>query len=241
MSKNRHILVVEDDPQIGKLVSTHLRELGFDVIWQQDGSSGLQRFRDGEFALILLDLILPGMDGLEVCTRIRGVDRSVPIIMLTARAEKRDVVRGLEAGADDYMTKPFSTNELVARINALLRRSDIQVQAQDPDRVIHRGGLVVYPDQRHVILKGRTLSLTSKEFDLLLLFAEHPGQAFSRTELLNTVWGVEFEGYDHTVNTHINRLRGKLKADPSAPAFIQTVWGVGYRFARLDELEEVPL
>lgn len=241
MSMHRHILVVEDDPQIGRLVSTQLRELGHEVTWRQDGASGLQHFRDGTFALVLLDLILPGMDGLEVCANIRAENLAMPILMLTARAEKRDVVRGLEVGADDYVTKPFSTAELIARINALLRRTDIQVEAPDPNRVIHRGRLVIYPDQRTAVLKGKNLALTSKEFELLLLFARHPGRAFSRTELLTTIWGVEFEGYDHTVNTHINRLRGKLKTNPPAPAFIQTVWGVGYRFAHLDELEEVSL
>ena len=237
---HRQILVVEDDPQIGRLLSTQLRELGHEVAWQTDGASGLKRFQEGVFALVILDLILPEMDGLNVCTQIRMKDRVTPILMLTARAEKQDVVRGLELGADDYVTKPFSTAELVARINALLRRMDIQMQMPDPDNVLQRGALSVYPDQRMAVLNGQRMALTSKEFDVLLLFARHPGRAFSRTELLNAVWGLEFEGYDHTVNTHINRLRGKLKlAHPSASGFIQTVWGVGYRFARMDELETI--
>ena len=233
------VLLVEDDPQIGQLVSTQLRELGYAVEWLQDGAAGLQRLREAPFDLLILDLMLPGLGGLELCRRIREGDPVLPILMLTAKAEKRDVVLGLELGADDYLTKPFSTPELIARIQAIFRRIEAD-QRQDPDpvesRPLHRGALVIYPAKHSVTLHGEAVVLTAKEFALLLLFARHPGRTYSRRELLSDVWGVEFEGYDHTVNTHINRLRSKIEPDSSEPTYIQTVWGVGYRFAELEEL-----
>ncbi|MEM9664629.1 MAG: response regulator transcription factor, partial [Bacteroidota bacterium] len=198
----------------------------------------LRAFRTRAFDLIVLDHMLPGVDGLEVCRRIRRVDRFVPIIMLTARAEMLDVVHGLELGADDYITKPFKTVELLARVRALFRRVEADRSWQDlvtDDDLLRRGALTLYPLQRKVALHGQRIELTAKEFDLLLLFARHPGRTFTRGDLLDGVWGSQFEGYDHTVNTHINRLRGKIEPDASQPVFIQTVWGVGYRFAEPDE------
>ena len=233
------VLLIEDDPQIGQLVVTQLRELGYAVEWLQDGDVGLRRLQEDTFNLLILDLLLPGLGGLEVCQRIREDDSVLPILMLTAKAEKRDVVLGLELGADDYLTKPFSTPELIARIKAIFRRIEADHQ-QDPgpteSQPLHRGALVIHPAKHKVTLHGEPVALTSKEFTLLLLFARHPGRTYSRRELLSDVWGAEFEGYDHTVNTHINRLRSKIEPNSSEPTYIQTVWGVGYRFAELEEL-----
>lgn len=226
------ILCVEDNPDIGKLLVAILSDAGYDPDWVADGQHALQRWPHA--ALILLDLMLPGIDGLSVCREIREQDAAVPLIMLTAKAGTEDVVRGLEIGADDYVTKPFDPLILLARVQALLRRRDGGSRgpgavAEQPPIVC--GDLVIDSNQHRVTLGGRALALTAKEFALLALFAGHPGRAFSRTELLDQVWGPEFDGFDHTVNTHINRLRGKLAADPAQPRYIHTVWGVGYRFA----------
>ncbi len=236
------VLYVEDDPQIGRLVRDELQEMNCVVNWCQDGEASLHAFRTRAYDLVVLDLMLPGLSGLEVCRRIRGVNRFVPIIMLTARAEMRDVVHGLELGADDYITKPFKTVELQARVRALFRRIEAdrawQELVTERDE-LRRGRLTILPVQRKVALDDERIELTAKEFDLLLLFARHPGRTFSRSELLDTVWGAQFEGYDHTVNTHINRLRGKIEPDARHPLYIQTVWGVGYRFAELEELNSL--
>lgn len=239
MTADGGILLVEDDLAIGKLVSTQLRECGHKVEWVVDGQAALDRFGEGSFDLVILDLMLPSLGGLEICRRIRQHDPLTPVLMLTAKADKRDVVHGLEAGGDDYLTKPFDTAELLARVQALLRRV---AAARDTDRaavdtgVLHRGGLTIDPYKHSATVHGRPVALTAKEFDLLLLFCRHPGRAYKRAELLNAIWGEEFDGYDHTVNTHINRLRNKIEDDAAEPHFIRTVWGVGYRFAQLDEL-----
>ena len=239
MSASYRILFVEDDPEIGRLVTAALRDAGCAVDWMQDGRAGLDRFRARTFDLVLLDLRLPGIDGLEVCRQIRADNQFIPLVMLTAKAEKRDVVRGLELGADDYITKPFSMDELLARIRALFRRVAADQAHREPEEAapIQVGDLRIYPDMHKVTCAGERVDLTAKEFDLLLLFAQHPGRAFSRGELLKRVWGSQFDGYDHTVNTHINRLRNKVEPEPSRPRYICTVWGVGYRFAEPDELE----
>jgi DNA-binding response OmpR family regulator len=239
MEASYQVLFIEDDPQIGELVTDQLRELGHAVHWAQDGAAGFQAYRTRDFDLVILDLRLPSLSGLDICRRIRDDDPFIPIVMLTAKAEKRDVVHGLELGADDYITKPFSTSELIARIHALFRRISADRshnQATVPDEALHFAGLTIFPKRHKVTRDGDSIHLTAKEFDLLLLFAQHPGRAFSRTELLTEVWGTQFDGYDHTVNTHINRLRGKIEPDSSAPTYIRTVWGVGYRFAEPDEL-----
>jgi DNA-binding response OmpR family regulator len=240
MDASYRVLFIEDDAQIGELVAGQLRELGHAVHWAQDGAEGFQAYQDEDFDLVILDLRLPSLHGLDICRRIREDDPFIPIVMLTAKAEKRDVVRGLELGADDYITKPFSSSELVARIHALFRRiaadRSQSAGATPPDDALQFNGLTVYPERHKVTCDGEPVHLTTKEFDLLLLFARHPGRAFSRTELLTEVWGMQFDGYDHTVNTHINRLRGKIEPDPSEPTYIRTVWGVGYRFAEPDEL-----
>ncbi|HET6725805.1 MAG TPA: response regulator transcription factor [Gammaproteobacteria bacterium] len=234
------ILLVEDDPEIGKLVALELRECGYRVDWIVDGQAALERFGDDGFDLVILDLMLPSLGGIEVCRRIRKTDQLTPVLMLTAKADKRDVVHGLEAGGDDYLTKPFHTAELIARVQALLRRTAAvpgrKGRAESEANILHRGSLTIDPYKHSVTIRGRAVALTAKEFDLLLLFCRHPGRAYKRGELLNAVWGPEFDGYDHTVNTHINRLRNKIEDDAAEPRFIQTVWGVGYRFAQLDEL-----
>jgi len=240
MDASYRVLFIEDDPQIGELVTEQLRELDHAVHWAQDGAEGFETYQEEDFDLVILDLRLPSLHGLDICRRIRADDPFIPIVMLTAKAEKRDVVRGLELGADDYITKPFSSSELIARIHALFRRISadrtLSQGAETSDQAIPFDGLTIYPERHKVTCDGEPVHLTAKEFDLLLLFARHPGRAFSRTELLTEVWGTQFDGYDHTVNTHINRLRGKIEPDPSNPTYIRTVWGVGYRFAEPEEL-----
>ena len=225
---------MEDDLHIAQLVVAELRDTGSNVEWSSNALSGLDRFARGQINLIILDLNLPDLDGLQVCERIRSIDRVTPILMLTARATRQDVVRGLELGADDYLTKPFDTIELLARVRALLRRAQVTRAHGSSDlaaRTISRGTLFIDESNRETRVGARSLELTVKEFDLLLLFAKHPGRTFTRDELLGRVWGDGFEGYEHTVNTHINRLRSKVEKDPKHPVMIETVWGVGYRFA----------
>jgi len=233
----KRVLVVEDEAEIARLVEIHLGDLGCEVAVAEDGERGLQQALDGGFDLVVLDLMLPGIDGLEVCRRLRAAERYTPILMLTARSAEHDRVAGLETGADDYLTKPFSIRELVARVKAIFRRvealaSNAGGEAQTPVTV---GGLSVDPVKRRVILDGDEVHLTAREFDLLHCFASRPGRVFTRGELLEQVWGYGYEGYEHTVNSHINRLRAKLEPDPSNPAWVLTVWGVGYRFCEPDE------
>lgn len=238
---NRHtILCIEDDLRIGALVRDQLRDLGYAVDWLVDGAAGLERYRESGYDLIVLDLMLPSLDGLSVCRKVRETDARTPILMLTAKASLHDVVAGLELGADEYVTKPFSIAELVARIRVLFRRLEMSRDPEDAagdDQPLYRGALALDAFNHRVTLRGQPLALTAKEFALLLLFARQPGHCFSRGELLDAVWGAEFDGFDHTVNTHINRLRNKIEDDPAEPRYIRTVWGVGYRFAELAELE----
>jgi len=240
MGSRHHILCIEDDARIRELLHEQLHELGYRVDAAADGAIGLSRFGEKPYDLVILDLMLPDMDGLEICRAIRAEDGYTPILMLTARAALQDVVLGLELGADEYVTKPFDASELAARIGALFRRLQVDRQRVETTPVhqpLRYGALVIEPDQHRATLSGRPLALTAKEFALLLAFAQQPGRSFSRGELLDAVWGPEFQGYDHTVNTHINRLRAKLEQDPASPRYIRTVWGVGYRFAALDELD----
>ena len=228
----RRILIIEDDLDIAELVALHLTELGFEIDQAADGRAGLQLAVDEQYDLIILDLSLPGLDGLEICRRIRSGPTYTPILMLTARDSEVDRVLGLETGADDYLPKPFSVLELVARIKALLRRVDAMTDQpkKGASSSIRSGGLSVDPERRAVEVDGSEVTLTAKEFDLLHYFAQNPGRVFTRSQLLDSVWGYGHEGYEHTVNSHINRLRSKIETDPSKPRYILTVWGVGYRF-----------
>jgi two-component system alkaline phosphatase synthesis response regulator PhoP len=233
------VLIIEDDQDIADVVAMNLRDIGLQTERAVDGRAGLQKALEVDYALVILDLMLPKMDGLSVCTRIREKNPFIPILMLTAKSEEHDRVLGLEIGADEYVTKPFSIRELMARVKALLRRV-----RTDRDAVtihvekgrIECGDIVMDFDMRKVTLAGATAELTVKEFDLLALFARNPGRTYSRTDLLNRVWGDQFEGYEHTVNSHINRLRAKIEKDPGHPRYLKTVWGVGYRFSELSEL-----
>lgn len=229
----RHVLIIEDNEGIGQLVRMHVEDLGMHATLKHRGDTGLACFRKGGVDLVILDLMLPGLDGLAVCREIRAGGDYVPVLMLTAKGTELDRVLGLEMGADDYLTKPFSVAELGARIKALFRRIDAMAArpAQDADgEEIQVEGLRIDPGKRRVQVHGEDVELTAREFELLWHFASHPGRVFSRAQLLDAVWGYNHEGYEHTVNTHINRLRNKIEQDPANPAFIQTVWGVGYRF-----------
>lgn len=229
------ILLVEDDRDIAELLDLHIQDLGYGLDHAADGELGLQMALSGDYRLVILDLMLPKLDGMEVCKRIRAKKESLPILMLTSKSEEFDKVLGLELGADDYVTKPFGIRELMARIKALIRRTE-PVAEPEEQSVLNWGPLFIDLDKRRVERGGERIELTSKEFDLLVLFAKHPGRVYSRDHLLDLVWGYQFEGYNHTVNSHINRLRAKIETDPAHPELIKTVWGVGYRFAEEEEL-----
>ncbi len=230
----QRVLIVEDEREIARLVELHLRDIDCAVTLAHDGDAGLRLAEGGDFDLIVLDLALPGVDGLEICRRVRAHSSYTPILMLTARSSEIDRVLGLESGADDYLTKPFSVRELVARVKAIFRR--VEALQREPEKSdeeeIHSGGLAICPLTRKVHLSGQPIRLTAKEFDLLVQFARNPERVYTRSDLLDLVWGYGHNGYEHTVNSHINRLRSKIETDPAAPRFIQTVWGVGYRFAK---------
>jgi len=228
----RRILVVEDDPEIAGLVQLHLRDQGWEVEAAADGRSALDHLKRTAYDLVVLDLMLPDVDGLEVCKAVRARPRYCPVLMLTARSSELDRVLGLELGADDYLTKPFSVRELVARVKAIFRRGDAlagagAAQEQAPLEVF---GLALDPNKRRVSVEGRSAQLTAREFDLLHHLMRHPGRVYSRAQLLEQVWGYGHEGYEHTVNAHINRLRAKIETDPARPRYVLTVWGVGYKF-----------
>ena len=237
MSSQPSILVIEDDADIAALVELHLADAGFRVAREAHGRRGLERVLAGGWELVVLDLTLPGLDGIEICRQLRARTPYVPILMLTARSAEIDRVLGLEMGADDYLTKPFSVRELVARVKAILRRTEAAAGNGEPPLAITAGELSIDAGRREVRVAGEPAELTAKEFDLLLHFARHPGRVFTRAQLLDSVWGYSHEGYEHTVNTHINRLRRKVEPDPASPRFVLTVWGVGYRFPARDEVE----
>lgn len=222
------ILCVEDDPDIGRLVQTVLENAGYEAQWVQDGEQALERWSAA--SLILLDIMLPGIAGLEVCRRIRQQDKKIPVIMLTALAGTRDVIEGFEIGADDYITKPFDSDILLVRIQAALRRYQAMDDTENSSPLLVFDELEIDIARHRATLDGKLLALTAREFSLLTFFARHPGQGFSRHDLLDAVWGEEFDGFEHTVNTHINRLRSKIEKNPAQPRYILTVWGVGYRF-----------
>jgi len=231
----RNVLVVEDQQEIANLIRLHLEDLPCTVELAYDGLSGLAAAQKKNFDLIVLDLMLPGLDGLEVCRRLRARPPYTPIMMVTAKGSEFDRVLGLELGADDYLTKPFSIRELVARVKALFRRleslhADVAHDANEP---ISLGELEIDVGKREVRRGKELVNLTTKEFDLLLHFVRNPGRVYTRLQLLDTVWGYGYDGYEHNVNCHINRLRGKIENDPARPQVVLTVRGVGYKLGDL--------
>ncbi len=230
----RRALIVEDNHEISALVRLHLLDVQCEADVAADGKRGLELASARRYDLVVLDLMLPEMDGLDLCREIRALPGYVPILMLTAKSTELDRVLGLEMGADDYLVKPFSVRELQARVKALFRRVEAlssPADAAGDDETIEHGALTIETGKRRVAVGGREVILTAREFDLLLHFARHPGQVFNRARLLDRVWGYNHEGYEHTVNSHINRLRAKIERDPSAPEYILTVWGVGYKLS----------
>jgi DNA-binding response OmpR family regulator len=231
----RQILLVEDEQDIAELVALHLGDLCDEVMVASDGHEGMRLATSRDWSLIILDLRLPGPDGLQICRAVRRERSYQPILMLTSKSAELDRVLGLETGADDYLTKPFSVLELVARVRAILRRVENMRQAPlsatEADNRIDAGKLSIDPTRREVKLDGHAVDLTAREFDLLEHFVRHPGHVFRRADLLDRVWGYGHEGYEHTVNSHINRLRAKIEPNPSKPEMIVTVWGVGYKFS----------
>ncbi|HSC26116.1 MAG TPA: response regulator transcription factor [Vicinamibacterales bacterium] len=234
--KGARVLVVEDEPHIRDLVALHLRLEGLNPVLIGDGTAALELTRAEPFDLIILDLMLPGLDGVTVCRAVRRepLNADVPILMLTARREESDKVLGLESGADDYLAKPFGVRELVARVRALLRRpraSQIARMAAGTGQAVSAAGVTVDPARRHARLDGREVELTAHEFDLLYLLASNPGIVFSRESLVQRVWGDDTFVTARSVDTLVKRLRRKLEPDPEEPRYILTVWGAGYRFA----------
>ncbi len=226
----RKVLVIEDDKEISDLLEIHLSDLNCEITKSFDGKSGLENAISNGYDLIVLDIMLPELDGFEVCREVRKKEINTPILMLTSKSEEMDKVLGLELGADDYLSKPFSIREFIARAKAIFRRTDVSKKENTEKKEINFDKLTIEVENRKVLLGGDRIELTPKEFDLLYLMATHPGRTYSREDLLNTIWGYQFSGYEHTVNSHINRLRSKIENDISNPKYIITTWGVGYRF-----------
>jgi DNA-binding response OmpR family regulator len=228
--ERKKILVIEDEQDIAELLALHLQDIQCDVTLAVDGHEGMRQAFARQWDLVILDLRLPGPDGLSICRALRRESRYLPILMLTSKSSELDRVLGLELGADDYVTKPFSVSELMARVKAIFRRVDsMQKRLPEQRESLSIGALNIDTAGRQVSVKGEPLSLTAREFDLLLHFARNPGRVFTRAQLLDSVWGYGHDGYEHTVNSHINRLRSKIEPDPARPRLIVTVWGVGYK------------
>lgn len=228
----REVLVVEDHQDICNLLALHLRDMDCNVTTARDGTGGMTYAKKNAYDLIVLDWMLPGISGIEICREVRRQESYTPILLLTAKSMVQDRVKGLDAGADDYVTKPFSVPEFRARVRAVFRRvesSHETAEAHQKKSILQIKELSLDSDRREVFLNTHLIALTAKEFDLLLHLARHPGQVFSRQQLLDTVWGSGFDGFEHTVNSHINRLRAKIEQDPAAPEYIVTMWGVGYK------------
>ncbi|MGD9548947.1 MAG: response regulator transcription factor [Candidatus Krumholzibacteriia bacterium] len=230
---NRRILVIEDDREMIDLLTMHLTAEGYQVDAAADGEAGLRAFQAGKYGLVVLDWMLPTLSGIEVLKDMRSGDGRTPVLMLTARSEEADKVLGLELGCDDYLTKPFSMRELTARIKALHRRIDRAeelARIASGDRILDLGPLKIDHGKRKVQVNGEPVQLTVKEYDLLYTLAARPGRTFSRRQLLDLVWDQDSDVYEHTVNSHVNRLRNKIEQNPTRPRLILTVWGIGYRF-----------
>ena len=229
----KKVLVVEDDHDIVDLLEIHLKDLNCELDKAYDGHTGLQKALSNTYDLIILDVMLPGPDGMEICRKLRAKEIRTPILMLTAKAEEIDKVLGLEMGADDYLTKPFSVREFIARVKAIFRRMEMieaNLAQSQKSSLLKFGDMSIDLDKRKVTINDSRVELSPKEFELLSLLASHPGKSYDRSRILNLVWGYDFEGYEHTVNSHINRLRGKIEPDIQNPTYILTSWGVGYRF-----------
>ncbi|MDP1623451.1 MAG: response regulator transcription factor [Bacteroidales bacterium] len=227
----KQVLVIEDDRDIVDLLKIHLNDLDCQTEVAYDGDTGMDKAMNGRFDLIILDVMLPGRDGISIAQKVRAYENYTPILMLTARTEEIDKVLGLESGADDYLTKPFGIREFIARVKAIFRRQEQDIRKDDTGKKpIELGELYIDIEKRKVTLKQERIELTPKEFDLLVLLAAHPGHSYNRQELLKEIWGYEFSGYEHTVNSHINRLRAKVEPDINNPRYILTTWGIGYRF-----------
>jgi len=227
------VLIIEDDREISDLISIHLKDMDLDVSQSYDGKDGLLRAVNEKYDLIILDIRLPYLDGLELCKKLRMEKIQSLVLILTSKSEEIDKVLGLEIGADDYLTKPFSIRELVARVKALLRRREMFLTSQETeveDKELIIGDLMINEGMRKVRIRGENIDLSPKEFDLLVLLASNPGKTYNRMQLLNKIWGYEFEGFEHTVNSHINRLRSKVEQNMHDPEYILTTWGVGYKF-----------
>ena len=226
----KKVLIIEDDKEISDLLEIHLTDLNCSIKKCNDGLTGLNSAKSESFNLIVLDIMLPLLDGFEVCKEIRKLEIHTPILMLTSKSEETDKVLGLEFGADDYLTKPFSIREFIARVKAIFRRVDTLSNEKSELKDLRYEELKIEIANRKVLLNNHRIELTPKEFDLLYLMASHPGRTYTRENLLNLIWGTQYSGYEHTVNSHINRLRIKIEKDVSNPKFILTSWGVGYRF-----------
>ncbi len=224
-------LIIEDDRDISELIAIHLADMDLEVDKAFDGQDGLMKAMNNAYRFILLDIRLPKLDGFEVCKRLRMEKNNTPVLMITSKAEEIDKVLGLEIGADDYISKPFGIRELLARIKAVLRRAERPVSGASDELVELRfDSLYINVTMRIVELEGKRIELSPKEFDLLVFLASNPGRTYSRMQLLNQIWGYEFDGFEHTVNSHINRLRSKIELNMSEPEYILTTWGVGYKF-----------
>ena len=232
----KKVLVIEDDKSISELLEIHLLDLNCEVTKAADGETGLNKALNEQYDLIVLDLMLPKLDGIEICKEVRRKDIFTPILMLTAKSEELDKVLGLEVGADDYLTKPFGIREFIARVKAIFRRIEAIHKEIANDKDISFKDLKIEVSKRKVTLKEERIELTPKEFDLLHLLASHPGKTYTREQLLNILWGYQYNGYEHTVNSHINRLRSKIESNVSEPEYILTSWGVGYRFNENEEI-----
>jgi DNA-binding response OmpR family regulator len=236
----KKILVVEDEQDIAELLALHLDDIDCEATLAADGHEAMRLAFACDWDLVILDLRLPGPDGLTICRALRRETRYVPILMLTSKSSELDRVLGLELGADDYVTKPFSVSELMARVKAIFRRVEsLERRFPGGDEALTIGPLEIDTSGRQISVDGQPMTLTAREFDLLLHFARHPGRVFSRAQLLDSVWGYGHDGYEHTVNSHINRLRSKIEPDPAHPELIVTVWGVGYKLEQPSRLRAV--
>lgn len=229
----KKVLIIEDDQEIINLLEIHLKDLHCEVKSATRGDLGLREAEFEQFDLIILDIMLPVMDGIEVCQKLRAKDIRTPVIMLTAKSEEIDKVLGLEIGADDYLTKPFSIREFIARVKAIFRRQKMVTERTENNIASKEqlfGELSINIELRKVLLNDKKVELSPKEFELLILLSSNPGKSYDRKKLLNLIWGYDFEGYEHTVNSHINRLRSKIEPDMGNPTYILTTWGIGYKF-----------